>query len=520
MGHYARILTDDELAKLSSDKSAFNDFQKRKLESELQKNWDKFYLRNKTSFFKDRHWTREEFPKILPEACEKGKKLLECGCGVGNLIFPLLEYFPHLFIYACDFSLRAVNYVKSNERFDERKCFPFVCDLTKDSLKNLINETDVDVCTMIFLLSAIHPANIPAVLRNVFKVLKAGAVVFVRDYGLFDHAQLRFGRGKKMEENLYVRQDGTFAYFFSEDALRKLFVDNGYEELSVSYISNKTINRKKNMEVPRIFIQAGQTNNAKRTQRSIITSTNSSLHGRHLTPNYVKIKIMIQQHLSSRIFVLVVVVVLALICTTNGQLATYLDRAKQAENCMIWSSWGGCTWIRGPTREHRWNQPYFKQLSPLCQKSVFYSKLNVFFGKAIENVIQYLKTITLDEKPCGMCSYKQSCGYKCHRRKGDNRYVNRIFVAESLCDERDFNGESQQQACHTAYDALPKENDECQVWPNRAISMPNVTGDYRNIVNDFQMSNCIKTLDDNGKIICRCCCHPYHPHPKTFQCQA
>ncbi|KRX25883.1 Methyltransferase-like protein 6, partial [Trichinella nelsoni] len=255
MGHYARILTDDELAKLSSDKSAFNDFQKRKLESELQKNWDKFYLRNKTSFFKDRHWTKEEFPKILPEACEKGKKLLECGCGVGNLIFPLLEYFPHLFIYACDFSLRAVNYVKSNERFDERKCFPFVCDLTKDSLKNLINETDVDVCTMIFLLSAIHPANIPAVLRNVFKVLKAGAVVFVRDYGLFDHAQLRFGRGKKMEENLYVRQDGTFAYFFSEDALRKLFVDNGYEELSVSYISNKTINRKKNLEVPRIFIQ-------------------------------------------------------------------------------------------------------------------------------------------------------------------------------------------------------------------------------------------------------------------------
>ncbi|KRZ27058.1 Protein-S-isoprenylcysteine O-methyltransferase, partial [Trichinella pseudospiralis] len=146
-----------------------------------------------------------------------GKKLLECGCGVGNLIFPLLEYFPHLFIYACDFSLRAINYVKSNESFDEKKCFPFVCDLTKDSVKNLINETDVDMCTMIFLLSAIHPENIPAVLRNVFKVLKAGAVVFVRDYGLFDHAQLRFGRGKKMEENLYVRQDGTFAYFFSED---------------------------------------------------------------------------------------------------------------------------------------------------------------------------------------------------------------------------------------------------------------------------------------------------------------
>lgn len=38
--------------------------------------------------------------------------LLEAGCGVGNCIFPLLEDDLTLFVYACDFSPRAVEFVK------------------------------------------------------------------------------------------------------------------------------------------------------------------------------------------------------------------------------------------------------------------------------------------------------------------------------------------------------------------------------------------------------------------------
>ena len=38
--------------------------------------------------------------------------MLEAGCGVGNCLFPLLEEDPNIFAYACDFSPRAVEYVK------------------------------------------------------------------------------------------------------------------------------------------------------------------------------------------------------------------------------------------------------------------------------------------------------------------------------------------------------------------------------------------------------------------------
>ena len=40
-----------------------------------------------------------------------------------------------------------------------------------------------------------------------------------RDYGLYDHAMLRFAPGHKISENFYVRQDGTRAYYFTTGEL-------------------------------------------------------------------------------------------------------------------------------------------------------------------------------------------------------------------------------------------------------------------------------------------------------------
>lgn len=63
-GPKARTASPEEVEKLAHDPVLVSDFKQLKLEQEAQKNWDLFYKRNSTNFFKDRHWTTREFEEL------------------------------------------------------------------------------------------------------------------------------------------------------------------------------------------------------------------------------------------------------------------------------------------------------------------------------------------------------------------------------------------------------------------------------------------------------------------------
>jgi len=256
-GHSARTLTQTEIETLKRhDDSRVSDFKRNKLELEAAKNWDLFYKRNKTNFYKDRHWTLREFQELSGLGDDEKRTLLEVGCGVGNFVFPLLEELKQVFIYACDFSPRAVEFVKQNPLYHSQRCKAFVCDLTQPtSLMSEIAAASIDIVSVIFVLSAIDPSKHAAVVDNIHSALKPKGRVIFRDYGLYDQAQLRFSRGHKIDNNFYMRQDGTRCFYFEETELKSLFETAGFSAIECRYIQRTTVNKKEDVSVPRVFVQ-------------------------------------------------------------------------------------------------------------------------------------------------------------------------------------------------------------------------------------------------------------------------
>ncbi|KAM0683544.1 hypothetical protein MDAP_001113 [Mitosporidium daphniae] len=177
-----------------------------------EKSWNLFYRRNKDHFFRDRHWLGTEFAELSGEG--EGHFLLEIGCGVGNLLFPLLREFPLLRCYGVEISTEAVKLIMESpeyERFAHRlwvAAFDFATDISQGQLalglpmhknqdincnfgmqglcldaspaptwKNFYSLLDTTkmhpsftLATLVFMLSAVPPASHNLVVRNAFEV--------------------------------------------------------------------------------------------------------------------------------------------------------------------------------------------------------------------------------------------------------------------------------------------------------------------------------------------------------------
>lgn len=133
---------------------------------------------------------------------------------------------PDLVVYACDYSKTAVDVVKRTDMFPvpshgKGMIHASVWDLSTPSTPEITNLPEgiepgtVDVITMIYVLSALHPDEWKDAMANVWKCLKPGGLVLIRDYGRHDLAQLRIKGGRMLDENFYIRGDGTRVYFFT-----------------------------------------------------------------------------------------------------------------------------------------------------------------------------------------------------------------------------------------------------------------------------------------------------------------
>ncbi|KAH7401882.1 S-adenosyl-L-methionine-dependent methyltransferase [Phaeosphaeria sp. MPI-PUGE-AT-0046c] len=210
-----------------------SDFDRNRFNAQPEKWWNTFYKNNKTNFFKNRKWLAQEFPVLGEVGGEDAPPavLLEVGAGAGNSAFPILQNSKNkgLKIHACDFSKKAVELIRGHELYNPDLIQADVWDVaaSPDSenggLPPGLEENSVDVVLMIFIFSALNPRQWDQAVRNIWRVLKPGGQVLFRDYGRGDLAQVRFKKGRWMEENFYVRGDGTRVYFFEQDELEEIW---------------------------------------------------------------------------------------------------------------------------------------------------------------------------------------------------------------------------------------------------------------------------------------------------------
>lgn len=227
-----------------------SDYDRTRFNADPEKWWNRFYTNNTSNFFKDRKWLQQEFP-ILRRVTEKGagrKVMLEVGAGAGNTAFPIMKGNENekLVLHACDFSRKAVEVIRGSPLFAEQQCGRMeasVWDIASDELPDGLEESSVDVVLLIFILSALNPQQWNAAIRNVWRLLKPGGEICFRDYGRGDLAQVRFKMGRWMEDNFYVRGDGTRVYFFSEEELRNIWggrSNNATQKARTEAHSNQT----------------------------------------------------------------------------------------------------------------------------------------------------------------------------------------------------------------------------------------------------------------------------------------
>ncbi|KAG6085536.1 hypothetical protein E4U30_000897 [Claviceps sp. LM220 group G6] len=210
--------------------SPVSDFDKSRFNGNPAKWWNQFYKNNTANFFKNRKWLQQEFPVLVEVTQEDAgpKVILEIGAGAGNTAFPVLanNKNPHLKIHACDFSKTAVEVMRNHEAYDTKHMQADVWDVAGDCLPPDVEEESVDVAIMVFVFSALSPREWARAVQNVYKVLKPGGLVCFRDYGRGDLAQVRFRKGRYLEENFYIRGDGTRVYFFDKDELAAIWSGN------------------------------------------------------------------------------------------------------------------------------------------------------------------------------------------------------------------------------------------------------------------------------------------------------
>ena len=227
--------------------------------------WEEFHGIHSTGrFFKEKRYLTRAFPRLLeqdPRSIGQPHRIGEIGCGCGSALIPVLRENSEAIAVACDVSSTAIgvfNDMCLQAGIDAGRVQLFVhsAGQPESVISSPFSKDSIDTMMVIFTLSAFHPRDMQAVLKQAWDSLESGGFLLIRDYGLYDMAHLRF-TGKQLvdpEYMVYRRAEGTLSYFFSVEALQQMTEQAGFSTHECKYVTTYVTNLKKNRKMRRVFI--------------------------------------------------------------------------------------------------------------------------------------------------------------------------------------------------------------------------------------------------------------------------
>lgn len=197
------------------------------------------------------------------------RTIVECGCGTGSALLPLIRLCPQDRFVAFDVSPTAVsllwNHAEAAACRAERRleCFPYDIAASDDAPPLPMPSCTADVVLLVFVLSALSQDRMVPALRRLAALLRPatvdgrddGGVLCFRDYGALDHNYFRFADlGNAVAQGSFVKGDGTQQRFFSLAETTEMFTAAGMEACKLEYHCNRVRNRDNGKEMNKVFV--------------------------------------------------------------------------------------------------------------------------------------------------------------------------------------------------------------------------------------------------------------------------
>ena len=169
--------------------------------------------------------SKQELPDL-----ESGARVLEIGCGTGdNTISAVGRGWK---VTAIDLSSKGLEIAE--KRLSDRGLEATF--LERDATLPLCDLGLFDCVLLHHVLGAMLDGERRRCVEDVLEVLSADGVISFLDLSVQD---MRFGKGKGVEEGSFLKEDGILQHFFTEEEVGELFSDMGGMDINVESWSQK-----------------------------------------------------------------------------------------------------------------------------------------------------------------------------------------------------------------------------------------------------------------------------------------